>query len=345
MTAYPTRIETVGQLEDLLSEPSEAAVNAMKHLDGDVLLLGVGGKMGPTLARMVKRASDQAGVRRRVIGASRFSSPELQGQVQRHGMETIPCDLTNQAELDRLPNVPNVIYMAGMKFGATGNESLTWMMNVHVPAMVCRRFARSQIVAFSSGNVYGLTPVSRGGSVESDPLRPVGEYAMTAVGRERTFEHFSRVQGTPTVILRLNYANELRYGVLVDLAASVLNEEPIDLAMGYFNAIWQGDANAMALAAFDHLASPPRVLNIAGPEILSVREVAEEFGRRLGKRVTLRGSEAEDALLSNSSAAQRLFGRPRIDPKQMIEWIAEWIRASGANLGKPTHFENRAGDF
>jgi nucleoside-diphosphate-sugar epimerase len=345
MTSYPSRIESVEQLEDLLSEPTDAAVEAMKRLHGDVLLLGVGGKMGPTLARMVKRASDQAGARRRVIGVSRFSSSGLRDQLNVSGVETIACDLMNQTDLDRLPDVPNVIYMAGMKFGATGNESLTWMMNVHVPAMVCRRFARSKIVAFSSGNVYGLTPVSRGGSLESDPLRPVGEYAMTAVGRERMFEHFSRVQGTPTVLLRLNYANELRYGTLVDLANSVWNAQPIDLVMGHFNAIWQWDANAMSLAAFDHVASPPRVLNIAGPEILSVRTVAEDFGRRLGKRVTLHGNEANDALLSNSTAAQRLFGRPRVGPEQMIEWIAHWIRAGGASLGKPTHFENRAGDF
>jgi nucleoside-diphosphate-sugar epimerase len=345
MTMYPKLIKSVEQLEDLLSEPSQAAIEAMKRLDGDVLLLGVGGKMGPSLSRMVKRASDQAGNRRRVIGVSRFSSPGLKEQLNSQGVETISCDLMNQVDVDGLPDVPNVVYMAGMKFGSTGNESLTWMMNVHVPAMVCRRFARSKIVAFSSGNVYGYSPVSRGGSVESDPLRPVGEYAMTAVGRERMFEHFSRAQGTPTVLLRLNYANELRYGTLVDLANCVWNEQPIDVAMGYFNAIWQGDANAMALASFDHLTSPPRVLNIAGPEILSVRQVAEDFSRRLGKHVTLRGKEANDALLSNSAEAQQLFRRPRVGSEQMIEWIAHWVRSGGASLGKPTHFENRAGDF
>ncbi len=285
MTSTPSRIESVEQLEDLLSEPSEAAIQVMARLDGDLLLLGVGGKMGPTLARMAKRASNQAGVRWRVIGVSRFSSPGLEQQLNEQGVETIHCDLANQCDLDRLPDVPNVIFMAGMKFGATGNESMTWMMNVHVPAMVCRKFAHSRTVAFSTGNVYGFTPVARGGSIESDPLQPAGEYAMTAVGRERTFEHFSRTQGTPTVILRLNYANELRYGVLVDLARSVWNEQPIDLAMGHFNAIWQGDANAMALAAFDHVSSPPRVLNIAGPEVLSVRAVAEESGRLLEKPV------------------------------------------------------------
>jgi nucleoside-diphosphate-sugar epimerase len=219
------------------------------------------------------------------------------------------------------------------------------MVNVHLPGMVCRKFAHSRIVAFSTGNVYGLSPVTLGGSVETDPLRPVGEYAMTAVGRERTFEHFSRELGIPTAILRLNYANELRYGVLVDLARAVWRDEPIDLAMGHFNALWQGDANAMALAAFDHVACPPRVLNIAGPETLSVRRVAEEFGRLFDKHLTFRGSEAGDALLSNAQLAHRLFGYPRTPVQQVILWIADWVRRGGEFLDKPTHFEVRDGAF
>jgi nucleoside-diphosphate-sugar epimerase len=219
------------------------------------------------------------------------------------------------------------------------------MINVHVPGVVCQRFANSRIVAFSTGNVYGLSPVARGGSLEGDPLQPVGEYAMSALGRERIFEHFSRAHGIPTAILRLNYANELRYGVLLDLARAVWDEQPIDLEMGSFNAIWQGDANAIALAAFDHVASPPRVLNITGPEVLSVRSVAEEFGRLFGKQPEFCGSEASDALLSNSQLLLRLFGPPRITTRQMMEWIAAWVRHGGESLGKPTHFQVRDGTF
>jgi nucleoside-diphosphate-sugar epimerase len=235
--------------------------------------------------------------------------------------------------------------MTGMKFGSTGQEALTWAMNAYLPALVCQRFRRSRIVAFSTGNVYGLSPVALGGSVESDALRPVGEYAMSCVGRERMFEHFSRTLGIPIVLLRLNYATELRYGVLADVARRVWAGEPVDLAMGQLNALWQGDANAMTLAAFDHLASPPLVLNLAGPEQLSVRRVAEQFGALLGKPVTFQGAEAVDSLLSNGQRAQQLFGYPRVGPRQMVEWIAEWVRRGGASLGKPTHFEVRDGNF
>jgi nucleoside-diphosphate-sugar epimerase len=235
--------------------------------------------------------------------------------------------------------------MTGMKFGTTGQAALTWAMNVYLPGMVCQKFRQSRIVAFSTGNVYGLTPVALGGSVEDDVPRPVGEYAMSALGRERIFEHFSRQCGIPLVLLRLNYATELRYGVLVDVARRVFAEEPIDLAMGHLNAIWQGDANASALQAFALTASPPRVLNIAGPELLSVRRLAEQFGRLLGKNVVFRGSESAEAFLSNAQAAHRLFGYPRVNVAQTIEWIAAWVRAGGENLGKPTHFEVRDGSY
>jgi nucleoside-diphosphate-sugar epimerase len=342
---FPDKITSVAQLDDLLSEPSEAAVAAVARLEGDILLLGVGGKMGPTLARMARRASDLAGVRRRIIGVSRFTHGGLAEQLEQHGVETLACDLLDPKQLDQLPDIPNVVFLAGMKFGATGNEPLTWLMNVHLPGLVCRKFDRSRIVAFSSGNVYGLSPVVRGGSVETDTPAPAGEYAWTVLGRERTFAYFSREAGTPTVLLRLNYANELRYGVLVDLAQAVWKEEPIDLTMGSFNVLWQGDANAAALAAFDCVASPARVLNLAGPELLSVRRVAEQFGQLLNKPVTLTNSEATDALLNNGQLAHQLFGYPRIGPRQMIAWIADWVRRGGETHNKPTHFENRAGDF
>jgi nucleoside-diphosphate-sugar epimerase len=338
-------IADVAQLEDLLSEPSAGAIETMARLEGDLILLGVGGKMGPTLARMARRASDAAGTRRRIIGASRFSSQSLIAELEGAGVETIRCDLLDPEQVAKLPDAPNVIFMTGMKFGSTGNEALTWAMNVFVPGLVCRKFRKSRIVAFSTGNVYGLSPVVRGGSLESDELRPVGEYAMTAVGRERMFDHFSRTLGIPTAILRLNYATETRYGVLVDLAQKVLAEEPIDLAMGNLNAIWQADANAMTLQAFDHLASPPTVINLAGPELLSVRRAAQQLGELLKKPVRFSGVEAPDALLSNGQLGHRLFGYPRVGAQQMIEWIADWVQRGGASLGKPTHFESRDGKF
>jgi nucleoside-diphosphate-sugar epimerase len=347
MTAMtlPAIIRDIAHLEELLSEPTLAAVAALGKLEGDLLVLGVGGKMGPTLARMARRAFDQAKVKRRVIGVARFSDPKVEAKLNGHGVETVRADLLAPAQLEALPDAANVVYMAGMKFGTTGQAPLTWAMNVLLPAMVCRRFAKSRIVAFSTGNVYGLTPATRGGSREEDSLEPVGEYAMTALGRERILEHFSRTLGIPAAILRLNYAVEMRYGVLVDVARRVHAGEPIALDMGCYNAIWQGDANAMALAAFDRVASPPTVLNLAGPETLSVRQVAEEFGRLFEKPVRFTGSEASDALLSNGQRAIRLFGYPRVDAGRMIEWIADWVGKGGESLGKPTHFENRRGDF
>jgi nucleoside-diphosphate-sugar epimerase len=340
-----TTIANLDQLEDLLSEPSAGVIEALAHLDGDLIVLGVGGKMGPSLARMARRAFNAAGLRRRIIGVSRFSSGSLPAQLHSWDIETVPCDLLDQSQLDRLPDAANVIYMTGMKFGSTGQEALTWAMNAYLPGMVCQKYRHSRIVAFSTGNVYGLSALSLGGSLESDALRPVGDYAQSCIGRERIFEHFSRTLGIPMALLRLNYACELRYGVLVDLARSVWSEQPIDLAMGAFNVIWQADANAMALQALAHLASPPRVLNIAGPEILSVRRVAEQFGQLFGKPVQFRGSESSDAILSNGQLAMSLFSYPRVPVLQMIDWIADWVRRGGASLGKPTHFEVRDGNF
>jgi nucleoside-diphosphate-sugar epimerase len=235
--------------------------------------------------------------------------------------------------------------MTGMKFGSTGQEALTWAMNVWLPGTVARKFRSSRIVAFSTGNVYGLSPVALGGSVEGDPPRPLGDYAMSCLGRERILEYFSRLHGTPLALLRLNYATELRYGVLADITRRVFAGEVIDLAMGHLNAIWQADANAMALQAFSVAASPPRVLNIAGPELLSVRRLAEELGRLLGKPVTFRGTESPDALLSNAQQAHHLFGYPRVGVRQLVEWIADWVRRGGEDLGRPTHFEVRDGNF
>ncbi len=340
-----TSIRDVNHLEQLLSEPSAAAIEAMRRLAGDVVILGVAGKMGPTLARMTRRALDAAGVSARVIGVSRFSTPGLQQALEQHGVETMRCDLLDEDTLSRLPDAPNVIFMAGRKFGSTGDESYTWAMNAYLPALVCRRYRTSRIVAFSTGNVYGLTPAGRGGSREEDPPAPTGEYAISCLGRERMFEYFSRTNGVPVTILRLNYASEMRYGVLTDLAARVFRREPIDVTMGYFNVIWQADANAMALAALAHTSSPPFIVNLAGPEELSVRATCAELARLLGVDVSFAGSEARDALLSNGARARALFGAPRVDAARLVAWTADWTLRGGDNLGKPTHFESRSGQF
>lgn len=341
----PAAIRDVRHLEELLSEPSVAAIEALRRLGGDILVLGVAGKMGPTLARMARRALDAAGMSTRVIGVSRFSSSAQHDALEQHGIEPIRCDLLDEDGLARLPDAPNVIFMAGRKFGSTGDESLTWAMNAHLPALVCRRYRRSRIVAFSTGNVYGLTPSGRGGSREEDSPDPVGEYAMSCLGRERLFEYFSRTYGTPVAILRLNYAAEMRYGVLVDLARRVLRHEPVDLTMGYFNVIWQADANAMALAALAHASSPPLIVNLAGSEELSVRATCTELARLLGADVSFTGVAARDALLSNGTRGRTLLGAPRVDAARLLAWTADWIQRGGESLEKPTHFESRTGRF
>jgi nucleoside-diphosphate-sugar epimerase len=342
---WPTSIANDTQLDDLLSTPTPATVDVMRQLGGDLMVLGVAGKMGPTLARMARRASDDARVTRRVIGVSRFTEPAHEEALNAVGVETIRCDLLDEAAVARLPDAPLVVYMAGRKFGSTGLESLTWAMNAWLPAVVCRRYAGSRIAAFSTGNVYGLTPVGRGGSREADPVAPVGEYAMSCLARERMFEHFSRSNGTPVSILRLNYATEMRYGLLVDLARKVAAGTPIELAMGHANVIWQGDANAMSLVALRHASSPPYVVNIAGREELSVKQVCLALGARLGREVHFTGVEGTDALLSNGSQGWTDLGDPQVQLEQLIDWTADWVLRGGASLGKPTHFESRDGRF
>jgi nucleoside-diphosphate-sugar epimerase len=338
-------ISDVAHLEDLLSEPSPELIEAMKSIPGDIIVLGAAGKMGPTLTRMAKRASDAAGTKRRVIAVSRFSNAVEKEKLTGWGIETISADLLDGKQLAALPNAPNMIYMAGMKFGAAGNEPLTWAMNVHLPAMVCEKYSRSRIVAFSTGNVYGLSPVVRGGSKEGDGLFAVGDYAMSCVGRERMFQHFSVVNKTPVVLIRLNYATEMRYGVMVDMAGKVWRGEPVPLAMGNFSAIWQGDANSMSLEALGQASSPAKVLNIAGPEMLSVRAVCEEFASLMKKNVTFAGDESADALINNAQLSHDLFGYPRVPVRQMMRWIAEWTTRGGENINKPTHFETRDGKY
>lgn len=338
-----TPIQGIEHLEDLLSTPTPAVVDLMSELQGDIIFLGAGGKIGPSIARMARKASDLAGVRRRVIAVSRFSDLQVRASLEEAGVKTVQADLLDQPELDALPDAPNVVFLAGFKFGSADRPALTWGMNTWMPGAVCRRYAASRIVAFSTGGVYGLSPVADGGSLEGANLNPIGEYAMSCLGRERVFQYFSERQRTPVVLVRLFYAAEMRYGVLVDLARSILADAPISLDMGWFNVIWQGDANAQALLAFRLAASPAVPINVTGPVPHRIREVAGLLAAHLGKRAIFTGTEQETACLGNTDTAQELFGKPRVPVEEMVKWTADWMRRGGATHNKPTHFEVRDG--
>jgi hypothetical protein len=338
-------IDTEEQLEDRLSHPTAADVEAMRALQGDVIVLGAGGKMGPSLVRRMQRASVQSGVKRRIIAVARFSERTLPAQLEASGIETIASDLMEDDALKRLPDMPNVVYMAARKFGTSGAEHLTWAMNTQLPVLVASRYRHSRIVCFSSGNVYPLLPLHLGGATEETPVAPVGEYAQSVLGRERIFEHASHRWGTPVALLRLNYAIDLRYGVLVDIGQKVYRREPVDVRMPAANIIWQGDANSVCIRCFSHCQSPPFVLNLTGPETVSTRWIAQEFGRRFKCEPVFTGEEGGSALLSNASKQHRLFGYPTVTPREMIDWVAHWIEDGNRLLGKPTHFQTRDGKF
>lgn len=344
-TAWPAAINNVNQLEELLSRPTPAVLAAMQTLTSDLVILGVSGKMGPTLARMAVRAINELALPYKVYGVARFSQPAARDSLEAAGVHTITCDLLDRAALAQLPDSRNVIFMAGQKFGTTGAQHLTWGINTYLPALAAERYAEARMVVFSTGNVYPLTPVYSGGAREGDEPNPVGEYAASCLGRERIFEYFSRTQDLRCAIMRLNYAVEMRYGVLTDIARKVFHGEAVDVSMGAANVIWQGDANAQALALLTHCATPPFICNITGPETVSIRRVAEQFGELFGKEARFTGSEAATALLSNAALAQQLFGYPTVSLQQMITWIAAWIQHGGAALNKPTHFETRDGRF
>jgi nucleoside-diphosphate-sugar epimerase len=331
-------------LEDCLSEPSPALIDSFRALAGDLLILGAGGKMGPSLCRMAVRAGRAAGTRTRVVAVSRFSDAQVRQRLERGGVETIACDLLAPGALARLPRLDNVVYMPARKFGSAGAEAETWATNAYLPGEVARAFPAARIVAFSTGNVYPLWPAPGPGPGEDAPIGPVGEYAQSCLGRERVLEHFSRHQGTPMTLLRLNYAVELRYGVLADLATKIAASEPIDLTTGYANVIWQGDANAYALQAFALCASPPAVLNVTGP-LVAIREVAAQLARRLGRAPRFTGAEAPTALLSDPARCHRLLGPPRVSLGELLDWVAAWVQQGGRSLGKPTKFEVRDGRF
>ncbi len=339
------QIQDVAELEERLSEPTAALIEMMSRLRGDLIVLGVGGKMGPTLARMARRATDAAGVDRRIIGVSRFSDARLQQQLERQGIETIRGDLLKPEFVRGLPAAASVVSLVGLKFGTSGDSSLTWATNALVPGLIGMRYAGSRIVGLSTGNVYPLVPVDAAWSVETDPLGPVGEYAMSAVSREKMYEYASRHLGSRVSIIRLNYATELRYGVLVDLARTVHAEAPVSLAMGYANVIWQADASDRALRSLEYAASPAFILNVAGPELVECRVVCERFAERFDKRVEFVGSPAPTALLSDATKSVQLFGSPRLGLDDLVDLTADWILRDGETWNKPTHFEVRDGKF
>lgn len=336
---------TEGDLDELLSTPRVETVEALRARPGDIIVLGAGGKMGPTLARMAARAASLIGDGRRVFAVSRFSSATLRQTLGAAGVETIPCDLVDRDAVAALPDAPNVIFMAGQKFGTTSAPATTWAMNTIVPAICAERYRAATVVAFSTGNVYPLTPVSRGGAHEADPVGPIGEYAASALGRERALEFYSDRYRTRIAILRLSYAIDLRYGVLSDIALRVWHEEPVPLAMGQVNVIWQGDACRIAIESLARAATPPFVVNVTGSEALSVRAIAESFGRAFGKGVRFKGSERAKALLSNAERMRGAFSAPEVHVDTMVSWVADWVRGGGRLLGKPTHFEERKGAF
>lgn len=338
-------MKTTTQLMERLTQPGLSLQADIRNIEGDLLILGVGGKMGPSLAILAKRAFEQAGMNNRVIGVSRFSDPQKQEYLEHFGVETIPGDLLDEAFLQGLPSIPNVIFMAGQKFGTVGQEDFTWAMNTYLPGRIAEKYRESRIVVFSTGNVYPFTEINGTGATEETPTGPVGEYAQSCLGRERIFQYFAKKYSTPILIFRLNYALDLRYGVLNDIARKVWLEQPIDLRMGYVNVIWQGDANAYALRSLLHCQSPANLLNVTGPEKLSLRELANAFGERMQKRVHFEGDPSSTALLSDASKCFERMGKPKVSAVQLVDWTVDWIMADGEALGKPTKFQVRDGKF
>lgn len=335
----------INSFEEKFVKPSAALIADIAQLEGDILILGAGGKIGPSIARLTRQALDMAGKSNRVIGVSRFSEEGLAAELNKDGIETIAADILDDAQLQALPEAPNVLYLAGTKFGTSSNQPYTWAMNSYLPGRVAEKYKNSRIVVYSTGNVYPYTAIGSGGATEEIPAEPVGEYGQSCLGRERIFQYFSTKYGTPILLYRLNYAIDFRYGVLLEIAKTVLAGNPVNLQTGAVNVIWQSDANEMAVRSLLHCASPSKILNITGPETVSVRWLAHEFGKHFDMEPQFINEEQPTALLSNAAESFRLFGYPQVTLKQMIEITANWLKNGGETINKPTHFQERKGKY
>ena len=336
---------TEEKLNDLLTQPTSALIEDIKKIDGDIMVLGAGGKMGWTLCVLAKNAIKAAGIDKKVIAVSRFSDDFAKNYLTENGVDIISCDLLNLEQLRALPNVKNIIYMAGRKFGTDGEEWKTWALNATLPAFVCEKFKDSNMVVFSSGNIYPIVPLASGGCTEKDKVGPIGEYPMSVLARERAFEYAANTFGTKIFMYRLNFAVDLRYGVLYDMAYNIMNGTPIRLATPVLNCIWQGSANEYAIRGLLHATSPVNIMNITGPETISIKKAATMIGEILGKEPIFEGEEGNDAYLNDAGKAMEVFGYPSVSANTLIKWQAEWILDGGRGLGKPTHFEERKGSY
>lgn len=345
MEGTPAKMRNEEELDEVLTRPSARLQEFIRTVESPLVVLGAGGKMGPTLAVLAKRAAESAGHALEVIAVSRFSNAQAREWLEKRSVKTVPCDLLEREQVARLPQSPNVVYLVGLKFGTSQNPALTWAVNTIVPALVAERYGKARIAALSTGNVYPMVPVERGGATESNPLTPLGEYPNAAVARERVLQYFSDRNRTSMAILRLFYAVEMRYGVIADIARKVHAGEEIELANGHFNCIWQGDANEMILRSLSLAESPATVWNLCHPEILSVRAVAHELGQMLGRQPRFRGKESPTALVANANAISEKLGRPGTPLPEVMQWTADWVQSGGRDLGRPTHFEVRDGQY